>query len=178
MFLKMKRKSREPSEQKGDADQKGKPDQGATEAGDNLVTQISALEEMTNERTKNLEETKEELNQLANASELSAEDKNEAEGKEELAQPHGPKAELVVESEDGETGKEKDLNVLLGEVNEQEGEQEKEGDDDSLSNLFDQEEEEINPLAGLISALPSVTAEELLNEARAIEATLGEGQPD
>ncbi len=45
-------------------------------------------------------------------------------------------------------------------------EEEEEGKGDSLSSLFDQDEEEVNPLAILITALPDVTASELVNEAQ------------
>ena len=191
MFLsKMMRRSREPSEQKGETNENGKPGKGNNEADDSLVTQISNLEELVTERTKNLENAKEELSQLVNASESSGEDKKEAEAQEEAARPHRPRGELVVEPEGEVVIEEENLEISVekadeqGEKQEQGGEQEKEsgqemeGGDDSLSNLFNQDEEEVNPLAGLISSLPEITAEELLNEARAIEATLSEEQQD
>jgi hypothetical protein len=50
----------------------------------------------------------------------------------------------------------------------------KEDDSDSFSNLFSNEEEEVNPLANLISSLPDVTAHELLDDLQEISEMLQE----
>ena len=42
------------------------------------------------------------------------------------------------------------------------------GGDNSLANLFSQEEEEENPLASLINALPNVAASELMDDLQEI----------
>ena len=47
-----------------------------------------------------------------------------------------------------------------------------------LSDIFNQEDEEENPLVGLISTLPDVAAAELLDEAKEIEKMMQEWQPD
>ena len=150
MFLK-RRKSREPSEEKsspqeGDAEKKN-PDEGSTEAEDTPINQVTNLEELISEKTGDLEEADED--------------------KDVTAQPHKPQSELTVEpgeelSGEGEkpSSEENDLSVLLGK------DEEEEEKGDSLSNLFDQEEEEANPLATLITSLPDVTASELVNEAQ------------
>lgn len=47
---------------------------------------------------------------------------------------------------------------------------------DGFSNLFSNEEEEVNPLANLISSLPEVSAEELINELEEIKNIIQEKQ--
>ena len=47
---------------------------------------------------------------------------------------------------------------------------------DDFNNLFTDEEEEINPLANLINALPEVSAEELINELEEIKEIIRERQ--
>ena len=49
-------------------------------------------------------------------------------------------------------------------------------EDDSFGNLFSQEEEDENPLAGLINSLPDATATELLNEAHEIQEMMQQWQ--
>jgi len=49
-------------------------------------------------------------------------------------------------------------------------------DNDSLGNLFNQQEEEINPLANLISSLPDVTAQELIDDLKEIKRIIKEWQ--
>jgi hypothetical protein len=48
--------------------------------------------------------------------------------------------------------------------------------DDSLSNLFNQDEEEENPLAALINSLPDVSAQELLDDLQEIKDIIRDGQ--
>jgi hypothetical protein len=47
---------------------------------------------------------------------------------------------------------------------------------DSLGNLFNQQEEEVNPLANLINSLPDVTAQELLDDLKEIKRIIKEWQ--
>jgi nitrate/nitrite-specific signal transduction histidine kinase len=47
-------------------------------------------------------------------------------------------------------------------------------EDDSLSSLFSQEEEEVNPLASLIGSLPDVTPQELLEDLNEVKEIMGE----
>jgi hypothetical protein len=49
-------------------------------------------------------------------------------------------------------------------------------DSDSLGNLFNQQEEEINPLANLINSLPDVTVEELIDDLKDIKRIIKEWQ--
>jgi hypothetical protein len=48
---------------------------------------------------------------------------------------------------------------------------------DSLGNLFSQNDEEVNPLANLINALPDVTAQELIDDLKEIKKIIKEWQP-
>lgn len=47
---------------------------------------------------------------------------------------------------------------------------------DSLGNLFSQNEEEVNPLANLINAMPDVTAQELIDDLKEIKKIIKEWQ--
>jgi hypothetical protein len=57
---------------------------------------------------------------------------------------------------------------------EAETEPKKEEDGDSFNNLFSNEEEEVNPLANLISSLPDVTTNELLDDLQEISEIMQE----
>ena len=48
---------------------------------------------------------------------------------------------------------------------------------DSLGNLFSNDDEEVNPLANLINALPDVTAQELIDDLKEIKRIIKEWQP-
>ena len=48
---------------------------------------------------------------------------------------------------------------------------------DSLGNLFSNNDEEVNPLANLINALPDVTAQELIDDLKEIKRIIKEWQP-
>jgi hypothetical protein len=48
---------------------------------------------------------------------------------------------------------------------------------DSLGNLFSNNDEEVNPLANLIHALPDVTARELIDDLKEIKRIIKEWQP-
>ena len=116
------------------------------------------------------EKTEEELRQFSDTVNSSDEDKDEAEIEDVLAQPE---SEISDRPRKGPEDEEKDLSILLGNADEEEeGEQENEGESDSLSNLFNQDEEVINPLMDLIASLPDVTARELLAEAQEVSAII------
>ena len=162
------RKSREPSEEKspqeGDTAKSEKLDQGTDETAGTIATQITNLEEVVNKRTKGLEETEEQLKELSNTVNSSDEDKDEAQIEGDPVQPHQPESELSVQPEE-KAPEEEDLSFLQGKPDEkEEGEQTEEEQSDSLADLFSQDEEEVNPLAGLIASLPNLTAKELLDE--------------
>ena len=67
---------------------------------------------------------------------------------------------------------EQDLNLFVAGEDDSDEESEEGGDGNAFSNLFADDEEEKNPLAGLINALPDVQATELLQEAQNIRAML------
>jgi len=70
---------------------------------------------------------------------------------------------------------EQDMNLFVAgenDSNDSDEEHEKSDDGNSLSSLFADEEEDKNPLAGLINALPDVQATELLQQAQTIRAML------
>jgi hypothetical protein len=126
---------------------------------------------------------------------------NEAEKDEEPQPgPHGPLSELTVEPQDTVLDEDADVSGLLDESGEdvkivevsaeavaaeetekeedkeKEEEPPKEGDDESFNNLFSSDEEEVNPLANLISSLPDVTTRELLDDLREINELLQDRQ--
>ncbi len=162
MFLKIG-KSRGSSEKKAPV-QKGDA-AGSEEA---LVTQIANLEEVVNKRTKGLEETREQLVQLSDVEKIPEE------VKDLLSMPNQAKAKIAAESKASEL---EDLRALLGTGDaELEKEQKNEVKGDSLSSLFEVEEEENNVLLNLIKSLPEVTAEELLGDAQEVESIMREWQ--
>ena len=71
---------------------------------------------------------------------------------------------------------EQDLNLFVAGEGDGDEESEESGDGNSLSNFFADDEEEINPLAGLINSLPDVQATELLQEAQNIREMLQQGR--
>lgn len=163
---------------------KEKPDRDTAGAGDTPATQEDGLEESINNRTKDLEEAEQQLKELAN----TAEDSEEAEGAP--PQPRGPLSELSVEPGDEVMDEGADAGTLLEETDEElnvvevgtgaaapaeaEKEPKKEGEDDSINNLFSQEDDEENPLVSLINSLPDVTAQELLDDLQEIKEIIRE----
>ncbi|MFC1964680.1 hypothetical protein ACFLWG_01575 [Chloroflexota bacterium] len=179
MLLKM-RKLREPfgkksSAQEDDISERKGHVLSAIEAGDALVDQVESLKERVNERTRDLVEVDEQLGQLSNTVKETNQDSDEVLVKEILAGSIESESELSDQLGKEPPGKERDLGALLGGAGGQE--QEKSTNDvekGSFSDLFDDEEEQENLLVGLISSLPDVTAEELLNELQEIEAMIRE----
>ena len=168
MFLKM-RKLRETFGSKSSVPEddatKEKSEEGATDGGDTLVTQAINLGDIDNNQTKNLAETGEQLGQLVDTPESASE---EQDIQDILSQP--------VQSEEKAADKENDLSILLGGIDEEEGEQADKEKSDSLSNLFSQEEDEENPLSGLINSLPDATAKELIDDAKEVKTMIVELQ--
>jgi hypothetical protein len=163
-------------------------DRDTTEADDTATIQATVLEEVKN-RTMDLEksEKSEQPEEVANTA-------SHSEGEENTTpKPHGPLSELTVEPENGLQDAELEAETPVEEADEEvnvvkigaeeaapaeaeskaEKEPEKE-DDDSLGNLFSQEEEEENPLASLLNSLPDVTAQELLDDAQEITEMMRE----
>ena len=112
--------------------------------------------------------------------------------------PHGPIGELTVEPQDTLLDEEADVSGLLDESEEEDvtivevtakdatpveseekektEEPPKEDSDDSFSNLFSTDEEEVNPLENLLNSLPDVTVRELLDDLQEIRDLLQDGQ--
>ena len=161
MFLK-KRKPDELSMKKvslqgGDVIESGELDQEVAPAGDTLVTEIAEMGDRVNQRAKDLEMTEVELRDLARSAENSEGDKAQL---QDVFQTKQTGSETAEESPDGG----EDLGLVFGKADEEE-EEEKELDlNDALSDMFGQEEEEVNPLVGLVASLPDVTAQALLDE--------------
>jgi len=202
MFGGIRKLRREPVESKAstekvaalEVEETGESNEGA---GNTLVAQIVNLEELVNRKTRDLETVKDQLRQLADTTKDSGEGKAEANVEELFTQPNQLKSEQLVQSDEEAPKEEKELDALLEKVgeeaaekqeemtkNEKEGEpksepeseKKDEAESDSLGDLFNQEEEEENPLAGLITSLPDVTVEELLGEAEEIKAIVCELQ--
>ncbi len=166
---------------------KDKPEDKNSAAEDNTTEQIAEMEEKINGRTKNLKETTQELQELSDESSTS--------GEEEVipAGPHGPLDELTIAPDElsggaddfdlevdslDEDGEEIKV-VEVGSGTPPEGAKEAEVEDigvDSISNLFSDDEEEENPLANLIKALPDVPASELIDDLNEIKGIIKEWQ--
>jgi len=167
---------------------KEEPDRDTAEVSDTLTTTIAGLEEQVDNKTEELEATEQELKELSDTAKDSEADKDAP------PQPHGPLSELSVEPGDEPIDEETDIGTLLGEADEQvkvveaeaeagaaaPAEAEKqpatEEESDSLDSLFNQEEDEVNPLANLINSLPDVTAQELLDDLQEIKEIIREWQ--
>ncbi len=167
---------------------KDKPEKDAA-AEDTTTEQIVEMEDKINGRTKNLEDTAQQLQELSDEA-------DNAEGdKETEAGPHPPLDELSIEPEDKlaeiddikadtdltEEGVEeiKVVEVSEGTTPAAEGKEEPKVEDidgDSINNLFSDEEEEENPLANLIKSLPDVTAQELVDDLKEIRGIIKEWQ--
>ncbi|MFH1169779.1 MAG: hypothetical protein V1691_03690 [Chloroflexota bacterium] len=158
---------------------------------DTIVRQIASLEELVNRRTVELEEAKAQLNQLSvddspedgevaakvegffsqpNQSKGAPADQPKVaaaevpEAKEASTQPAKAETETTAEPPKKAEGPAPATEAAAG--------------DDGISDLFGHDEEEENPLAGLITSLPDVSATELLKEADEIKAMMRELQPD
>ena len=177
---------------------KEKPDgEDTAEADDTSAVQITETEEPLNNKDEDLQETEQPSGELADTA-------NDPEKHEDTPpRPHGPLGELLVEPEDDLTYDDTDVGTLLDDADEEvkvvkigaestaPAEEPKvveagAGADapaeaeietsDSLSNLFDDEDEEENPLAALINSLPDVTTQELLDDLEEIQGIINDQQ--
>ena len=132
------------------------PDESDVEADakveNNLITKTVSMEEMEN---------------MAGDADKTQE-KNSEESENALTQPVPLEEEPSVE--------EKETDDIFGSADKEESEPEKEEESDSISDLFSDEEEEENPLAGLITSMPDVAAKELLEEIKEVQVLLREWQ--
>ncbi len=240
---------------KGNSANRIESDGNAVDTEDVHTTEIINLEELVNEKTKDLEEARQQLRQLSGTSDSPAEGKGEGQVREapppplkpesELPvrtleiTPEGkkatlikdtpvpaspPEAELVLQTMKVSTEVKEELQVSstsaeptlpasrlpdgvkvqggmttiaateerktkteeAGEVKPSvtviktgeaaEKKSKSEGAGDMIAKIFNREDEQTNPLAGLMASLPDVTAKELLDETREIEAMLEQWQ--
>ncbi|MDD5127536.1 MAG: hypothetical protein PHR43_05530 [Dehalococcoidales bacterium] len=140
---------------------------------------IENLEELVTQRTMGLKEAQQQLNQLT-VEPAPAETKEETRAEALFTQPNTPPPELKAEEA---AVKSVDLNALLKPEAAAPSKEavstppaapdagkppEIKAKDDSLADLFNQDDEKENPLSGLIRSLPNVSASELLNEAKEV----------
>ncbi len=183
--------ARKLPEQVEDAVKNDKLDFNDAETEEALVSQVANLEELVNQRTAELEEAKSQLQQLAiparspdqtdeqsvhltPAAGNSGEDGASVEGL--FTQPNQGKGELAVPVEAEPAVEEENQDALATEAveEEKEGETVAEEASEATADFFTYEEEENNPLTGLIASLSDVNAAELLEEAQEIKNMMRE----
>ncbi len=155
---------------------------------DQATEQITQMGERLNGHIKDLEETAQQIQQLADST-----------NGDKDAKPHGPLGELSIEPDDQSGDEILDVNppeiveevqeqVKLVEVNMEEETASAEAEpspapasEDSinpLNNLFDDEEEEDNPLANLIKSMPDYTTQEITDDLKELQRIIQEWQRD
>ncbi|MCJ7605678.1 MAG: hypothetical protein MUO19_06560 [Dehalococcoidales bacterium] len=184
----------------------GDTEDDAVEIEGTTAEQIAEMEKKLNGRTKNLEETAELLNGLSGKAErenkedeepvgphpplgeLSLDDIGNDDADFELDTPVAGDPIQVVEMSKGsalsgavEPVKVEDINeteAASGEETDETAAAEVnlESEDNSMNNLFDDEEEEENPLANLINFLPDVSVQELIDDIEEIKGIIKEWQ--
>jgi TolA-binding protein len=166
-----------------------KKEKQGTPADASAPTDIAGLEEQLKDRTEDLAQTEMKLKDLSGK--ISKLEEIEA---SEL-QPHGPIGELSTVPEDSlsgvDTDEEEDTSAepekkpAKAKVAEAEPESkpstatkkpDKQLDAESLKALFTSEEEEENPLAGLINSLPDVSVDELMDDLKEIKDIIRDWQ--
>ncbi len=165
---------------------KEKPEEDAVQADDTVATQEAETEEQLNNKADDLEKTAQPSEEISGTPDDSEKDEDAP------PQPHGPLSELSVEPEDnlkyddtdtsapvedaGEEVKMVEADAAATAPAEAEKETKQEDESDSLSNLFTDDEDEVNPLASLINALPDVTVQELIDDLHEINEIIREWQ--
>lgn len=171
---------------------KGEPEEEIIQVDKTTANQLTEMNEHISNRTKNLEETTQQLQDLSETLSDSIDE-------DDIPKPHGPLVELTVEPEDKmmdidfdmtsdeelfeaateeikvvEVGADDNVPADSKEAGEPQPDTEaapaaEESEDDSFKNLFGSEEEEVNPLATLINSLPDVSAQELVDDLQQIK---------
>jgi hypothetical protein len=166
-------------------------EKGKKSADDATSAQIAELEEHIKERTDDLAETEMKLKKLSGKiSEIEEVEVSDL-------RPHGPIGELSIEPVDSlsgvDTDEEEEEEAVIevrkkpGDANSTETKEEgtysastkkpdKKLDAESLKALFTSEEEEENPLAALISSLPDVSVDELMDDLKEIKDIIKDWQ--
>ncbi|MBN1692499.1 MAG: hypothetical protein JW845_02980 [Dehalococcoidales bacterium] len=166
-----------------------KKEKEGTPADAAASTDITGLEEQLKDRTDDLAQTEMKLKKLSGKIvELEETETSEL-------QPHGPIGELSIEPEDSLSGvdadeeedtsaepEEKPANAKAAETEPESKaatstkKPDKQLDAESLKALFTSEEEEENPLAGLIISLPDVSVDELMDDLKEIKDIISDWQ--
>ncbi|MDD4858705.1 MAG: hypothetical protein PHR56_00655 [Dehalococcoidales bacterium] len=159
------------------------PEKPGEDSAELKVQQIESLEELVARRTQGLKEAQQQLSQLTTEA-APKEGKEDPKVDALFTQPAPPVEAAKLEETVLKTV---DLNSLLKtetppvEVKAAPAVEkvvaEKKPEEimsDSLADLFNQEDEKENPLAGLIRSLPVVSAGELLNEAKEVSTIIRE----
>ena len=185
---------------------KEKPEEDTAGAGDTSDAQIAETEEPLNNKTEDLAETEQPSEELADTvkkseeledtppkphgplGELSIEPRDQLQELDEdvnadtlLGEDHEEIQVVEVGAGAEATAPAEELKVVevTAEANapaEEEKKPVKEEASDSLSNLFNDEDVEENPLANLINSLPDVTTQELLDDLEEIQGIISEQQ--
>jgi len=152
------------------------PAEDSADGKDPLVTQITSLEELVSKRTRDLEEAKKQLSELHEATGIPDEedDSDDLPISELFVQPNQMKGEPPAAAAVEPPVVLTDTEPLPEKATVAEGKPEDSAANEAMSGFFSSDEEEENPLTGLIDSLPEVTAEELVEEARQVTAMLRE----
>ncbi len=176
MFLKI-RKSRETDKNKSiqsnDVPETEQTDEKADRDEDTLVNQVTDSEESVDKETSELEAAGQQPDGLFETKDSKEEDDGEVRTKAVPVQELDLDTEPAVEPDEEPSGGDKNLNILLEKTADTENvEPESGAETDMLSNIFGEEDEEVNPLMGLINSLPDVTAEEILEDMQGIKTMM------
>jgi len=174
MFLKIRKSDKNKSIQSSGAPETEQTDEKADRDEDTPVNQVTDSEEPANKETGESEAAGQQLDGLFETKDSKEEDDIEVRTKAVPVQELDLDTEPAVESEEEPSGGDKNLNILLETADTENVEPESTGEADMLSDIFGDEDEAVNPLKGLISSLPDVTAEELLEEMREIKTMMHE----
>lgn len=172
MFLKVRKSDKNRSIKSSDVPETEQTDEKADREEDTLVVQVTDSEEPADKGTSELKAVGQQLDGLFETKDSKDEDDSEVQKKAVPAQILDLDTEPAVEPEKEPPGGDKNLNIQLETADTEKVEPEGEAETDMLSNIFSDEDEEVNPLMGLISSLPDVTAEELLADMQGIKTII------
>jgi hypothetical protein len=161
---------------------KEKPDRDAAPDDDTPARQVA---DQIKNRTKGLKETEQQLIELSETA-------NGPEKEDSAPGPHGPLVELKIDAEEESAEVEEDAAIPTVKADDKatparaEAEKALTGGaedkkpaanadkDDSLNDLFSQQDDEVNPLGNLINSMPEVTAQELIDDLKQIKEIIRE----
>lgn len=175
---------------------KEKPEEDTVEAGDTTAAQMTKAEDL-----KETAQQAEGISDASNKSEEAGEATPQPHGPlgELTVEPEDELLDLDAKADTISSSEEADEEVKVVEVGTEAAataeevkvveagteaaatakagtEPKQEGEGDALTNLFSDDDEEVNPLANLINTLPEVTLQELLDDLQEINEIIREGQ--